>query len=107
VIDEPTRSSAGVVPSDAAFTLRRMELIELDLGEVVWMLDLPCWEDENGRVRPLDVVSGRHLELTEQADLSEPIDVVWQEDRYVVVDGLHRVLRAARLRQRTVLARAA
>jgi hypothetical protein len=84
-----------------------MSLMELDLGEVVWMLDLPCWQDENGSVRPLDVISGRHLELTEHADLSEPIEVVWEDDRYVVVDGLHRVLRAARLQQRTVLARAA
>jgi hypothetical protein len=82
-------------------------VIELDLGEVVWMLDLPCWEDENGRVRPLDVVAGPHLELVEQADLSEPIEVVWQDDRYVVVDGLHRVLRAARLQRRTLPARRA
>jgi hypothetical protein len=85
-----------------------MKVIELDLGEVAWMLDLPCWDDpESGLVRPLDVVSGRHLELTEAADLSEPIDVVWEDDRYVVVHGLHRVLRAARLQKRTVLARAA
>jgi hypothetical protein len=84
-----------------------MSVIELDLGEVAWMLDLPCWEDEHGRVRPLDVISGPHLELVEQADLSEPIEVQWQDDRYVVVDGLHRVLKAARERRRTVLAKAA
>lgn len=76
-----------------------LPVLELDIGLLAWQLDLPFWPDERGRpfcVRPLDVVTGPHLERLELVDLAAPLDVTWQGGRWLVLDGLHRLLRAAR-----------
>jgi hypothetical protein len=79
---------------------------EVPLAELAWMLDLPCWSSESGLlIRPLDVVSGRELERTNAADLSEPLHVTRRNGRLVVLDGLHRLLKAARARQESVRVR--
>lgn len=90
--------------------LRRLLLpvIELDVAEVSWMLDLPCWHAPDGspfRVRPLDVVDGEHQIRVDRADPSVPVDVTWRNGRWVVLDGLHRVLKAARQGHGAVAAR--
>jgi hypothetical protein len=83
-------------------------VVELDLPGLTWLLDLPLLPGSDGtpfRVRPLDVVDGPHLALAEHADLTVPLEVAWVGDRFVVLDGLYRLLKAARLGRRTVPAR--
>ena len=85
-----------------------LPVVELDLPGLVWQLDLPLWPAPDGtpfRVRPLDVVDGPHLDHTERADLTLPLDVVWRSDRFVLLDGLYRLLKAARTGRRTLPAR--
>jgi hypothetical protein len=79
---------------------------EIPLAEVAWLLDLPFWHGEQAfQVRPLDVVSGAELERTNDADLSKPLHVTRRNDRLVVLDGLHQVLKAARTREPTIRVR--
>lgn len=76
-----------------------LPVIEIELGLVAWQLDLPFWPDDEGqpfRVRPLDVVDGPQLDLVVDEDCATPLDVTWQNGRWVVLDGLHRLLKAAR-----------
>ncbi len=76
-----------------------LPVIEIELGLLAWQLDLPFWPDDEGqpfRVRPLDVVAGRLLDLVAAEDCTTPLDVTWQNGRWVVLDGLHRLLKAAR-----------
>jgi hypothetical protein len=85
-----------------------LPVVELELAEVAWMLDLPCWQAADGspfRVRPLDVVGGPHQDRVERADLGLPVDVTWRGGRWVVLDGLYRVLKAARAGNATIPAR--
>jgi hypothetical protein len=85
-----------------------LPVIELPVAELVWQLDLPFWPNENGdpfRVRPLDVIDGAQLRDTDAADLTVPLDVIWRGDRWLVLDGLHRVLKAARTGRQTLAAR--
>jgi hypothetical protein len=85
-----------------------LPVIELPVAELVWQLDLPLWPNAHGdpfRVRPLDVVDGPQLRDTDAADLALPVDVVWRGDRWLVLDGLHRVLKAARTGRQTLAAR--
>jgi hypothetical protein len=91
----------------------REELQALDLpirdvpiGELAWMLDLPCWPGGDAfEIRPLDVVDGPQLERTNAADLSQPLLVTRRHGRLVVLDGLHGLLKAARARRSTVRVR--
>ncbi len=85
--------------------LRALDLPEreIPLAEVAWLLDLPFWPgDRPYGVRPLDVVSGAELDRTNAADLSQPLHVTRRHDRLVVLDGLHRLLKAARAQEPTV-----
>jgi hypothetical protein len=85
-----------------------LSVIQLEVAELAWMLDLPVWPAEDGtefQVRPLDVVAGPHLARTNDADLSVPLHVFRRDDRWVVLDGLHGVLKAARSGQVTLPAR--
>jgi len=78
---------------------------EVEVAELAWLLDLPFWPDDEGtpfRLRPIDVTGGPQLELVEAAELSEPLDATFLHGRLVVLDGLHRLLRAARVGRRTL-----
>ena len=79
---------------------------EVPIGELAWMLDLPCWPGHGAfEVRPLDVVDGPQLERTNAADLSQPLLVTRRNGRLVVLDGLYGLLKAARARKSTVRVR--
>ena len=93
---------------DFEWSLEKLEALdlpvdEIPLAELAWLLDLPFWRGEGlFEVRPLDVVSGPQLERTNAADLSEPLYVTRRHGRLIVLDGLHRLLKAARAREATV-----
>lgn len=69
-----------------------------------WQLVLPWWSG-GGRefaVRPLDVFEDResypdHVLRTMAADLSSPIDVTLRGERWFILDGVHRLLKARML----------
>jgi hypothetical protein len=85
-----------------------LPVTEIELAELAWLLDLPFWRDDEGtafRVRPIDVTGGWHLDRVASADLASPLDVTMLHGRFVVLDGLHRLLKAARVGRRTLPAR--
>lgn len=75
----------------AAMPMRRLE----------WHLDMPAWPFE-GRsyvLTPRDVLRSpfRHAEeyaRTQRASLVFPLDITWHRSRWVILDGLHRLLKA-------------
>lgn len=73
---------------------------ELSVGELRWVLDLPWWRGDDGRpfsVRPSDTDIGNHEDRVAEADLSWPLHVMQLRGRWLVVDGVHRLLKATRL----------
>ena len=84
-------------------------LLELDLPRAMvatsdyeWMLDIPMWRDERGiwfTVTPNQVRTepDRHptqWDRTLRADLEVPIHITQREGRSVIIDGIHRLLKA-------------
>lgn len=74
--------------------------INLPISELDWQLQLPIWWSKNGRydIRPIDVMENPEsypveYSRTMNADLNYPVDVVMKNGRYVVLDGLHRLLK--------------
>jgi hypothetical protein len=72
----------------------------VDLSELDWHLDVPLL-NINGKsgLTPREVVEnpGAHQEeyyRTMKADLIYPIDVIEQEGRLIILDGLHRLMKA-------------
>ena len=91
----------------------RSRPIELmPVRELEWILDLPLWWDGGHpfRLRPRDVLvepdrnQAQH-ERTREADLGVPVEVAWHHGRWLVVDGVHRLLKAISLGQTAVAMR--
>ena len=91
----------------------RQRPIELmPVRELEWLLDLPLWWDGGHpfRLRPRDVLErparnrAQHARTCE-ADLASPVDVAWYGGRWLVVDGVHRLLKAISLGYTAIAAR--
>lgn len=75
---------------------------QVTVEELAWLLDLPLWQQDGTRfqVSPAQVRAdpGRfpdHLRRVMTSDLRHPIHLVKHNGRLVVLDGYHRLLKAA------------
>jgi len=82
--------------------------VELDVAELSWLLNLPFWSvDRRCDVRPLEVANdpsgfADEHDRVMRADLQYPINVIWLRDRWIILDGLHRLLKAHVLAHSTI-----
>lgn len=88
----------------------RVEPVEV--ADLAWMFDLPLWQldGERFKVTPNQVAATPmnyrpHYQRVMDADLDYPIHVVAYRGRLVVLDGIHRLLKAHFLRRRWTDAR--
>ena len=79
-----------------------------------WLLDKPFWKDGHRKfaLRPCDVAVDLQryqadYERAMAADLSRPVNVIGLSGRWVVIDGLHRVLKAWMCGHEVILAKQA
>jgi hypothetical protein len=81
----------------------------VEIADLVWMFDLPLWqlESERFKVTPHQVAETpmnfrAHYQRVMDADLDFPINLVAYRGRLVVLDGVHRLLKAHFLRRRWI-----
>jgi hypothetical protein len=74
----------------------------LAVEELAWLLDLPVWGKDGIRFRvsPAQVRAdpdrfGKHLRRVMASDLEHPIHLVGHKSRLIILDGYHRLLKAA------------
>jgi len=74
---------------------------KIDIKELEWHFEIPFWSTKDGYydLRPKDVInfSKNHQEeygRTMKADLSYPIDVMENKGSWLILDGLHRLVKA-------------
>jgi len=91
-----------------------LPVVAMPVRELQWLLDKPFWKDGATRlaVSGLDVAGnpGRYpaeYERTLAADLSYPINVILLRSRWVIMDGVHRLLKAWICGHDTILAKQA
>ncbi len=73
----------------------------LSIADLEWHLDCPFWEHDNGErytVTPRDVLekeegTSKEQESVVQADTTYPIDVYFNKDKYLILDGIHRLVK--------------
>lgn len=76
---------------------------EMSIGELTWHFDVPfIWSKPDGYydVTPREVIEQSDLhaeeyERTMQSDTSYPIDIMFWKDRWLILDGLHRLMKQA------------
>lgn len=81
----------------------------IEVGDLVWMFELPLWQldGERFKVTPNQVAETPmnyrpHYQRVMDADLDFPINLVAYRGRLVVLDGVHRLLKAHFLRRRWI-----
>lgn len=87
---------------------------EIGIGELVWHFDIPfCADSETGGkygLKPRQIIDdpvrfAKEYEKTMAADLSYPLDVMENKGKKLLLDGLHRLMKAYINGQKTVKAR--
>jgi hypothetical protein len=73
----------------------------IDIAELVWHFDCPFWEHDNGErytVTPWDVIGGvvgtkKEQQKVSIADTSYPIDIYFNKNKWLILDGIHRLVK--------------
>ena len=74
---------------------------EMDLSDLEWHFDVPFWFTPGGfyDFKPIWVIEDpekfpERVERIMKADLSYPLDIMFWKDRWLLLDGLHRLTKA-------------
>lgn len=75
--------------------------VEIPISDLSWHFDMPFWnlDDEKYTLTPNQVISDPikfkvEYDRTMAADLSYPIDIMENKGRLLILDGLHRLVKA-------------
>ncbi|KKQ28069.1 MAG: hypothetical protein US42_C0002G0024 [Candidatus Magasanikbacteria bacterium GW2011_GWC2_37_14] len=79
-----------------------LTVVEIDINELLWHFDAPWWPndtDERWTVTPWDVLnktvdSKKQQDITDQVDLSYPIDIFKNKGKWLILDGIHRLVKS-------------
>jgi len=74
---------------------------DIDVSLLLWHFDIPYWENDarqRWRVTPRDVINQekgtlRELEKVNKCDTNYPIDLYKYNEKFFVLDGLHRLVK--------------
>jgi hypothetical protein len=73
----------------------------MDVSELVWHFDVAWLHSRDGRfdVTPAEVMQypdmhAKEYARTMQADLDYPIDIMFNKGRWLILDGLHRLMKS-------------
>ncbi len=85
---------------------------EIEIKELLWHFDLPFWERDNTddwNLTPQETLENKegtsdHQKKIEEANLNYPIYIIRRKGKWVVLDGLHRLAKAYKLKQEKIKA---
>lgn len=73
----------------------------MNIAELEWMFDIPFWNTPNGHydLSPREAWSNpekfsQEFERVMHAPLQYPIDIMFNKGRWLILDGLHRLVKA-------------
>ncbi|MCX6784215.1 MAG: hypothetical protein NT141_04115 [candidate division WWE3 bacterium] len=85
---------------------------EIPISELEWHFDVPFWFMPGGYydLKPRDVINNKILyekeyERTMNSDLKYPLDIMLWKGRWLLLDGLHRLVKAYILGRKTIKVR--
>jgi len=85
---------------------------EMNIKELEWHFKIPFWNTEKGfyDLTPNEIIDNpekfkEEHKRTMKADLKHPIDIMKNKGRWLILDGLHRLVKAKILGHKTVSVR--
>lgn len=77
---------------------------EMDIKDLEWHFDIPFWNTSNGYydLTPNQVLTNsqkykEEFERIRNTDLSYPLDIMYYKNRWLLLDGLHRLVKAKQM----------
>ena len=87
-------------------------LVDFEIGNLIWNFDLPLWgkDGESWNLTPRDVIneisgSAGQRKRVESVDMTYPILVIEKNGKWLIIDGVHRLVKAYLDGQKTILAK--
>ncbi len=79
-----------------------LPVIEMNITDLIWHFDAPFWPNDDGErwtVTPWDVIhqkkgTTKEQKNVEKSDLNYPIDIIKNKERWLILDGIHRLVKA-------------
>lgn len=84
---------------------------DMEICELTWHFDIPfLWESGIYNLKPQEVISNPQEHQVEydramKADLVHPIDIMQNKGRWLILDGLHRLMKSSILGMKVVKVR--
>lgn len=88
---------------------------EMDINELMWHFDIPFWEikdTDDYNLSPNEVIKepnkkahSLHWQKIQEADTKHPIDIMENKGRWLILDGLHRLVKLYTEGQRKIRVR--
>lgn len=84
---------------------------EISIDELTWHFDVPfLWENGVYNLKPQEVIDNpeehkEEYERTMKADLIHPIDIMENKGRWLILDGLHRLMKSVIINMQKVQVR--
>ncbi|MEK6847126.1 MAG: hypothetical protein AABY16_03080 [Nanoarchaeota archaeon] len=85
---------------------------EMSIEKLTWHFDIPFHWHEDGiyNLKSIDIINNpkkykEEYERTMKADLKYPIDIMENKGRWLILDGLHRLMKAYILKMKSVKVR--
>lgn len=74
---------------------------EVLIAELDWHFEIPFWNSAKNKeydLKPIDVINfpakyPKEYERTMNSDLSHPVDIMQNKGRWLILDGLHRLVK--------------
>lgn len=92
--------------------LRELDVpvVDFEIEKLLWNFDLPLWEKEgtdDWNLTPREVINNTegsriHRERVGEADLQFPILLTEKNGKWLVIDGVHRLVKAFEANHKTI-----
>jgi len=87
-------------------------IVDFEIKDLIWNFDLPLWgkDGESWNLTPWDVInevpgSASQRKRVEEVDLNFPILISKENGRWLIVDGVHRLVKGYLKKQQTISAK--
>ena len=79
-----------------------LPVVNMDVNDLIWHFDIPFWEKEDTddyNLTPWEVINKEkgtkeHRKKVADANLEYPIDIMENKGMWLILDGLHRLVKA-------------
>lgn len=96
-----TDNGLSLFKNDLSYRDLDLPIQEIEIEKLIWHFDMPVWDKDNTddwNLTPREVINNdkdtsSHRNKIQEADVSFPIIITNYNDKLVILDGIHRLVK--------------